>query len=120
MDILTVSKKIQDKINLLEQGRQQLEAASLEKATTIAQYDKQLAITLIRLTAGKPVEIDGEVVKDVPATIREKIAKGICWKECLEKEKADAMYKSITSKMQSIESELNGWQSINRYLDKTT
>lgn len=118
MEILEVAKKIQEKIELLEQGRTLLVQAGIEKAQAISAYDKQLAITLIRISNGKPIELDGEMIKDVPATIREKIARGICWRECLEKEKAEAFYKSCVSKLESVQSELNGYQSMNRYLDK--
>ena len=119
MHIIEVAKKIKEKIVLLEQGRTKLEQAAIDKANTIAAYDKQLGITMIRISAGKPVEIDGEIAKEVKATMAEKVAKGVCWKERFEMEKAEAMYKATTSKLASIEAELNGFQSISKYLDKT-
>jgi hypothetical protein len=116
MHIIEIAKKIQDKILLLEQGRSKLEAAAIDKSNTIAGYDKSLAITLIRIRAGKPVELEGEIAKDIPTTMAEKVARGICWKERFEMEKAEAMYKATVSKLSSIAAELNGYQSINRYL----
>jgi hypothetical protein len=119
MEVLTVSRKIKEKIKLLEVGRSKLEDAAIEKSKAIAEYDKKLAITMLQIRLGKQVEFEGEKVKDIPATMIEKVAKGICWKERLEVEKAESLYKTITSKQQSIEAELNGYQSIYRYLDKT-
>ena len=64
------------------------------------------------------MDIEGEVIKDPPATALEKIAKGICYKEKLEMDKADAEYKSLITYIDIVESQLNGWQSINRYLSE--
>ena len=58
-----------------------------------------------------------ELIK-LPATIIEKTAKGICWQARLDMEKADALYKSLISNIDSVQAELNGFQSINRHLSE--
>jgi hypothetical protein len=107
---------IEKKIALLEQGRGLLEGLGNDKALMTAIYDKDLAIALIKLRNGKDFMLEGEAIKDPPAGLCEKIAKGICWESRLRMEQADITYKSAITKMDSIRSELNGCQSVNRHL----
>ena len=107
MDVIQVAQQIEQKIQLLERGRGELESLAQSKARTIAGYDKELSITILRLRdAGS-----------LPATLIEKVARGQCHKERLSMELADALYKVQTVKMNAVQAELNGWQSINKFLD---
>jgi len=115
-----IARKINDKIKLLEKGRSELKAAAIEKANRSAEYDKVIAITLIELKNGVTKELNGQMIQNPPATISEKIAKGLCWQERLEADKAEALYKITVQKMLSIQAELNGYQSIFRYQDETS
>lgn len=119
MELTAVTQKIKEKIELLEKGRGDLLVAAQEKAQKIAQYDCQLAVTLIKLKNGHELTLQDVTIKDPPATTAEKIAKGICWQERLAMEQAAAEYQVVASKMKSVEAELNGWQSVNRYLSET-
>jgi hypothetical protein len=85
------------------------------KSRTIAVYDAKLAKTIISLRNGKEFEIDGEWIKDPPVTIIDKIARGVCWKDKLEMEKAEALYKNNIVTLNSIQAILNAYQSINKY-----
>ena len=107
MDVLQVAKQIEEKIHLLERGRGELEALARKKAITIGDYVKKLESTIIT------IKEDG----NLPATLTPKVAEGRCWKERVAMELADALYKVQIKKMESVQAELNGWQSINRYLD---
>ena len=107
MEIIEIAKKIEEKIKLLEKGRQTLAIKAKEKAEAIAEYDKKMAKTIIQMKN-----------EGMPITLIERIAKGICWKEKLAKELAEAEYKNATVKMEAVMAELNGYQSINRYLEK--
>ena len=107
MDVIQVAQSIEEKIKLLVTGRNGLEQLARTKAKTIADYDKGLSITIMRLKdAGK-----------LPATLIEKIAKGECHKKRLAMELADALYKIQTVKMNAVQAELNGWQSVFRHLE---
>lgn len=119
MELTAIAKKITQKIELLEKGRGELLVAAQEKATKIAQYDCQLAVTLIKLKNGHELTLQGQTVKNPPASTAEKIAKGICWQARLDMEQAAAEYQVLGGKMKSVEAELNGYQSINRYLSET-
>ena len=118
MEILKVADEIQKKIAELEKAKNHLRERSEKKAETSAEYDKAMAISIMKLRNGVELDLEGEKIKDPPATIIEKIAKGICFKEKLEMEKADAEYKSLITYISTVESQLNGWQSINRYLQE--
>lgn len=109
MDVLSVAKDIEHKIKLLEKGRDGLQALAIDKAHAIAEYDKELRIAILKL------KDEGKL----PATLIEKVAKGDCHKERGDKELAKALYKIQIVKMSAVEAELNGFQSINRYLAVT-
>ena len=118
MEIISISNEIEKKIKALEQGRKILKERAEQKAQTLAEYERKLAVTIISLQNGQSFELDGQYVKEPPATTTEKIARGICWKEKLDMEQAEAGYKAGIVSMQSLEAELNGYQSIFRYLSE--
>lgn len=116
MELTKVSEAIEQRIRLLEQGRKKLQEIATNKAKTISDYEKAIALTLMKLKNDVSMELEGELIQKPPASIMEKVARGICWKEKLDMEKADADYRCAITGMNAIEAELNGFQSINRYL----
>lgn len=118
MELIQVSKAIQEKILELSRGRNELKNRAKKKAENIANYERCLAIMMLKLKNGEEIEFDGEKIKNPQTTIIEKLARGICWREKLAMEQAEAEYKNAIVGMKAIEAELNGFQSINRYLDK--
>ncbi len=107
-----IAKVIEDKIKLLEIGRTRLEKDSFEKVEQLALYEKSLAKTIIQLKNGKEMELEGEKIQNPPATIMEKIARGICYQEKMNADLADITYKSTIVKIQTIQAELNAYQSL--------
>ncbi len=107
-----VSKIIEDKVKLLEAGRERLKDDAYKKAEQLAFYERELAKTIIQLKNGKEMELDGEKIQNPPASFTEKIARGICWQEKLNADLADTTYRSTVVKMQMIQSELNAYQSL--------
>jgi hypothetical protein len=116
-DTISIALRIDDKIKLLERMRVEIRERAEKKAIAISEYDKAIAITLIKLKNKVEMTLDDQKVINPPASIMEKIAKGICFKERLEAEKSDALYKSLISNIDSVQAELNGLQSVNRHLD---
>jgi hypothetical protein len=114
MDVIDTNRAIENKIALLSQCRSQLQKRAEEKAKAIADYDKAIAICMLRMKNKQLMELDGQKIEDPPNTLVEKLAKGICWKERLDMEKADSLYKALISSMDSIQAEMNGLQSISR------
>ena len=107
-----VAKLIEEKINLLEEGRRRLETDAFARAEQSALYDKALAKIIIRLKNGDMIEFDGEKIQNPPATILEKIAKGICFQERLNADLAEATYKNTLVKIETIQAQLNAYQSL--------
>ena len=118
MELYAVATKIEEKIKTLEMGREILKDHAKNKALAIANYDKVIAITIIKLKNGVEFDLDGNKVKNPLATITEKIAKGICYQERLDAELAEAEYKNGIVGMSAIQAELNGYQSIFRHLEE--
>ena len=118
MDILSVSKDIETKIKSLELGREILRDRAEDKAQSISEYDKYMTLTLIKLKNGVEFDFEGEKIQKPPASIMEKIAKGICYQEKLNMELAEAQYKNAIVGMSAIQAELNGFQSIYRHLEQ--
>ena len=64
---------------------------------------------------GKEYELDGKKIVNPPVSIIERVARGICFKELLEKDMAETTYKNLIIKINLTEAQLNGWQSVFRY-----
>ena len=116
MDLIEIAKRMNHRINALTEAREEIQKLAQAKAQAISAYDKKIAVTIVKLKNGYEMELDGIVVKNPLTTITEKIAKGICFQEKLDMELAEANYKAILSNMQCLQAELNGYQSINKYL----
>jgi len=116
MDLIDVTEKIKEKIRELDDQRNLLEEYSQTKAVTSAEYDKELAKTIILLKNGKEFDLDGVKILNPLTTITEKIAKGICWEQALNKDIAESKYKNQTELIEIIKAQLNGYQTIQRHL----
>lgn len=117
VDITNIAEKILELKQRLELMRGQMKYRMERKAKAISDYDKSLAITMVKLRNGIEIEFEGQLIKDPPTTIIEKISKGICWKERLELEEAEGSYKSLITNIETVKAEMNGLQSINKYLE---
>lgn len=118
-EVFSVAKQIEQRITLLAKGRDLLEDKAKAKAKAISDYEKMMAIVLIKLKNGESIGVEDQVIEKPPTTIMKEVAKGICWREKLQMEQAEAEYKCVVAKMNSIQAELNGFQSIYRHLDLT-
>ncbi len=119
MELIKVAEMIEQKIKLLEVGRKALKERADRKAETIATYEKRIAMVMLELKSGVEMLWEGQTIKDPPTTIVEKLARGMCWQEKLEMEKCDAEYRNAIAGLACIQAELNGYQSINRFLSET-
>lgn len=114
MDIAKGILQLKEDLALM---KSQTKDRSFNKAKTIANYDKKIAATIIRLRNGVEMQLEGMQILNPPTTVLDKIARGICWKERLEMEEADALYKSLITNIETTKAELNGLQSINKHLE---
>ena len=120
MEPIEVSQRITEKIELLEKGRKLILERAQRKAKAIANYEKALAITIAKQKANTIDNIDGTKIDQLPATLIEKVARGLIYTEKLEAEIAELEYKAAVVGMSAIQAELNGYQSINRFLEHET
>jgi hypothetical protein len=118
MELIKTKKEIELTINQLKKAKKKLKIGAETKAKTIAEYEKSLAIMIIKLKNDAIDSFEGEIIaKNLPANLIEKIAKGICYQEKLNMEEAEAKYKALLAYIEAIKAELNGYQSIYRHLD---
>lgn len=117
MEVLTVAKQINDRIDQLEDFCRQLDEAGQKKADAIANHDVSFAVAMAKLTRGKITQIEGETLPDtMPATCVKEYAKGVCKEEKAQLEIATAGYKSLTTKIECLLATINAKQSIFRHL----
>jgi len=116
-DAITLRQKIEAKIEQLDKERLRLFKAAQHKAKVIGDYDKALALTMLKLKAGIIKEFEGVAIEGITATTVEKIARGLCWQETINKEEGDSLYKALISNIDAIRAELNGLQSVNKFFE---
>jgi len=107
MEAISIAHKIVDLIDNLRQLSSELEPLVYDMANATGEYDKALAVKIIELKA-----------KGTATTICEKLARGECYKDLVKKELAIALYKIKIKKIDCAQSSLNGYQSVNKHLDK--
>ena len=117
-DLIDISNDISHKIHLLSEAKNKLREYATKKAESISAYEKNLCIVILKLRNNSLSEFEGQELKDLPASVLEKVARGICFQERLEMEKADAEYKSLITFIDATKAELNGLQSQFRYLEE--
>lgn len=107
MDITKVKDCIEKLISEIGHCRRDIETKGNARAHAISNYDKQLKIAIVTLKEnGK-----------FPATLIEKIAKGVCSDHRLTLELAEVGYKACISNLEALKAQLNGYQSIYRHLE---
>lgn len=116
-DLITYRDKIERRIKSLEAGRLKIMELAKEKALTSSKYEMHLAVTILKIKNGVIKEFEGAKIEGLAANLTEKVAKGICWEYSMAADAADSSYKAGIEAMKSITAELNGYQSILKYLE---
>ena len=116
-DLPEVAKKIESLSSELGKAKNVLKARAERKAQTKANYHRLLATTILKLQNGKITEFEGEQIEKVSVTNSENLAKGILWKELLEMEEAEGLYKTAFAYIEVTTTQLQGYQTIYKHLD---
>lgn len=116
-DMVKIAEKIKAKIANLEGLVKQIKPVALKTAQNSAEYEKQLAITILKLQNGIEMDIDDITAKEVKQTTLERVARGICSEQALKRDTAQAMYKGLITRIEAEKAILNGYQSIFRHLE---
>jgi hypothetical protein len=121
-DAITYAQKIEDMINEIEIIVDSLQEAGEIKAKGISDYDRKLAITVLKLKNGVIGTIEDEdgtfisIPQNLSVRDRELIAKGLVYKAAYEKEAGEAGYKGLISTLEARRAQVNALQSINKVL----
>ena len=117
LDIITMQDKINSSIKELRSAWQTLKIRAEDKARTSGEYEKAISITIIKLKNGVEFEFEGKKILNPPVTIIEKIARGICFKEKIAMEQAEALYKNANVVCENIRTEINAYQSLLKFIE---
>lgn len=116
MNVIDIGNKILAKSNEIDDIRKVLIERSDARDEAEARFNKKYAIVLIQLKNGVELEIDGQKIFNPPAASVKEIAKGICWQEKLELDKAESMLKIAFENLKATQSQLTAYQSVNKHL----
>jgi len=116
IDALETAQKISAKSDEIENLVDKLDQAAEDKSSSLADYEKAVAITILKLKNGAITEFEGNPINNIPATLIPPVARGICYKESFDKEMGETNYKSLTVKIDAKKAVLNGLQSVNKFL----
>jgi len=116
IDALDTRQKIEFSISEIENLIEELDDSAQMKANGSANYDKALAVAILKLKNGVIREFEGQKIEGLPATVLTSIAKGIIYKEAFDKEAGEALYKSLLTKIEARKAILNGHQSISKII----
>jgi len=117
IEAVQMAEQIESACREIQRLSAQLETLGREAASAEAEYDKSLAVVLVKLRDGQEMDAFGITVKNPPATTSEKIAKGLCFKARFKAAMADHNLKACQMKLRAAMAILSGRQSKNRYLD---
>ena len=115
MDLISTAEEIIRKTREIEGLSRSLDGLAIERASKAAEYEKDLASTILKLKNGIEFELDGEIVRNPPVTTMDKLARGICWRQRLESDVADLSYRNAMKRLDMLSGVLNAYQSLHRY-----
>lgn len=115
---IEVSDEIRKICSELQSLYAKLDDYARAKVVASSDYEKELALVMLRLRSGGTLQLGEEESKDIPTTIIEKVSRGHCWHWALERDKADIKYRNLIKKIDIKQAQLNAWQSINRHLQE--
>ena len=107
-EAIEVARHIESVIKAIRDEGKRSDVLIKARASAIAEYDKHLASTILKLKES-----------GTAATLAEKVAKGEKWELRYAMEVAEGTYKAHFARLQYLQSQLNGYQSVNRYLNVT-
>lgn len=115
-DALNTRDKIEYSISEIERLIDDLDDIAQLKANGSSNYDKALAVTILKLKNGLIKEFEDQKIDTLPATLIPIVAKGIIYQEAYDKEAGEALYKSLITKIDARKAILNGHQSISKII----
>ena len=107
-EAIEVARKIEAVIKAIRDEGARSEVLIEARAKAISEYDKSIASSILKLKES-----------GTPATVSEKVAKGERWELRYAMEVAEGTYKAHFARLNYLQSQLNGYQSVNKFLAVT-
>ena len=107
-EAIEVARNIEAVIKAIRDEGARSEVLIEARARAISEYDKSIATTILKLKES-----------GTPATVSEKVAKGERWELRYAMEVAEGTYKAHFARLNYLQSQLNGYQSVNKFLAVT-
>lgn len=117
-EVYEIAKEIDGLCQQLSDSQDVIEELNNIYVTEEVNYERELAKTLMGLKNGKEYEVDGEVIKNPPASTTLQIAKGICADLKLKMDLSKSKYRANEKKIDILKTRLSGLQSIYKNLDE--
>lgn len=117
-DLIKYKTRIEEVIVELGKCRRKLEAKGKAKAETLSDYDRRIAVAIVSLRDGDDLKLGDRIIKPLPVSVMEKVAKGICRDDRLAMDMAESAYKACITNIQVLMAQLNAYQSIYRHLEE--
>ncbi|MDP4147739.1 MAG: hypothetical protein Q8936_25275 [Bacillota bacterium] len=106
LDVVTINKEIYESGKRLLKGSESLFSLAKKMAETEQAYRKALSLEIIKLREER-----------IQATLIPDIARGNTSELKFERDLAEARYKSARDSLEAIQAQMNGLQTINKYLE---
>src|SRR4030043_1410856 len=116
-DIIRIFDQIEAKSKELGKYAERIRPLILGVVNTQAEFEKKYAKTLIQLKNGVEFELDGVKIKDPPAASVKEIAKGICFKEKVNMDKAELLFRGLMKTIDILTTQMDGLRSQNKNLE---
>lgn len=118
-DIIGISNEIKKKIEEIKRKRQELSKLIEAKRQAMHKYFRNKSAAVINLKNKETVLIDGkELRKNYPDSMIFGLAELVIFNDKVELEICTLQYNAAVASLRSLQAELNGYQTILRYLDE--
>lgn len=116
-DLYTARATIEKMIAEIGKCRKQIEEKGKVRAAAIKNYDMRLAIAIATIRDQTHYKLAEKQYERPPATVTEKIAKGMVALDREQMELAESGYKAVISNLEALKAQLNAMQSIYRHME---
>jgi len=117
IDVIKISELIQAKNKELDDIRKVLIERSNARDEAEKEYNKKYAVVLIQLKNKVEFEFEGIKIKEPPAASVKEIAKGICFNEKFNLDKAESMLKIAYKNIETCIAQQTANQSLLKYME---
>lgn len=116
-DLITISEQIEKKSKELGEYAKRIRPLIDDIADAQTEFEKKYTITLIQLKNGIEFEFDGVKIKNPPAASVKEIARGICFKEKVNVDKTELLFRGLMKSIDILTTQMDGLRSQNKNLE---